>query len=47
MSFRIQLFKSLLNKKFPWNTSLSGSTIMYQEINKFNVDVFSLNFLRV
>ena len=44
-----ELFKSLLNKKFPWNTSLSGSTIMYRRNpNKFNVDmVFSLNFLRV
>ena len=44
-----QLFKSLLAGKFPWNTSLSGSTIMYKrEPNKFNVDmVFSLNFLRV
>ena len=44
-----ELFKSLLSGKFPWNTSLSGSTIMYQRNpNKFNVDmVFSLNFLRV
>tara|TARA_B110000037_G_scaffold220356_1_gene287981 strand:- start:6559 stop:7902 length:1344 start_codon:yes stop_codon:yes gene_type:complete len=44
-----QLFKSLLSGKFPWNTSLSGSTIMYKRNpNKFNVDmVFSLNFLRV
>lgn len=43
-----QLFKSLLNGKFPWNTSLSGSTIMYKRNpNKFNIDmVFSLNFLR-
>ena len=43
-----QLFKSLLSGKFPWNTSLSGSTIMYERTpNKFNVDmVFSLNFLR-
>jgi len=44
-----QLFKSLLSGKYPWNTSLSGSTIMYKRNpNKFNVDmVFSLNFLRV
>ena len=44
-----QLFKSLLSGKFPWNTSLSGSTIMYKRNpNKFNVDmIFSLNFLRV
>lgn len=44
-----ELFKSLLIGKFPWNTSLSGSTIMYKRNpNKFNVDmVFSLNFLRV
>jgi len=44
-----QLFKSLLSGKFPWNTSLSGSTIMYKRNpNKFNVDmVFSLNFLRL
>ena len=44
-----QLFKSLLNGKFPWNTSLSGSTIMYRRIpNTFNVDMlFSLNFLRI
>ena len=44
-----QLFRSLLTGKFPWNTSLSGSTIMYKRIpNKFNVDmIFSLNFLRV
>ena len=44
-----QLFRSLLKGKFPWNTSLSGSTIMYRRIpNKFNVDMmFSLNFLRV
>jgi len=43
-----QLFKSLLDGKFPWNTSLSGSTIMYKRNpNKFNIDmVFSLNFLR-
>ena len=43
------LFQSLLNKKFPWNTSLSGSTIMFKrKPNKYNVDmVFSLNFLRV
>ncbi|RPG61117.1 MAG: hypothetical protein CBD98_004050 [Flavobacteriaceae bacterium TMED238] len=44
-----QLFKSLLDGKFPWNTSLSGSTIMYKRNpNKFNIDmVFSLNFLRI
>ena len=44
-----QLFNSLLIGKFPWNTSLSGSTIMYnRNPNKFNVDmVFSLNFLRI
>jgi len=44
-----QLFKSLLKGKFPWNTSLSGSTIMYKRSpNVFNVDmVFSLNFLRM
>ena len=44
-----QLFNSLLMGKFPWNTSLSGSTIMYnRNPNKFNVDmVFSLNFLRI
>ena len=43
-----QLFKSMLIGKFPWNTSLSGSTIMYKrKPNKFNVDMlFSLNFLR-
>ena len=43
------LFKSLLAGKFPWNTSLSGSTIMYKRSpNKFNIDmIFSLNFLRV
>ena len=43
------LFKALLKRKFPWNTSLSGSTIMYRRIpNKFNVDMmFSLNFLRI
>ena len=42
------LFKSLLCGKFPWNTSLSGSTIMYKRNpEKFNVDMlFSLNFLR-
>jgi len=44
-----QLFKSLLLGKFPWNTSLSGSTIMFKRYpNKYNVDmVFSLNFLRI
>ena len=43
-----QLFKSMLIGKFPWNTSLSGSTIMYKrKPNKFNVNMlFSLNFLR-
>ncbi len=43
-----QLFDSLIKGKFPWNTSLSGSTIMYKRYpNKFNVDMmFSLNFLR-
>tara|TARA_Y100000590_G_scaffold462131_1_gene625461 strand:+ start:87 stop:1427 length:1341 start_codon:yes stop_codon:yes gene_type:complete len=42
------LFKSLINGKFPWNTSLSGSTIMYnRNPNEFNIDmVFSLNYLR-
>ena len=44
-----KLFKSLINGKFPWNTSLSGSTIMYKrKPNIFDVDmVFSLNFLRI
>ena len=44
-----QLFKSLLIGRFPWNTSLSGSTIMYKRNpNKFNVDMlFSLNFLKI
>ena len=43
-----QLFESLLRGKFPWNTSLTGSTIMYKRNpNIFNVDMqFSLNFLR-
>ena len=43
------LFKSLLSGRFPWNTSLTGSTIMYKRTpNIFNVDQqFSLNFLRV
>jgi len=43
------LFKALLKRKFPWNTSLFSSTIMYRRIpNKFNVDMmFSLNFLRI
>jgi len=43
------LFKSLLLGRFPWNTSLTGSTIMYKRTpNIFNVDQqFSLNFLRV
>ena len=44
-----ELFKSLLNGKFPWNTSLSGSTIMFKRSpNKYIFDMFtSLNFLRV
>lgn len=44
-----ELFKSLLIGKFPWNTSLSGSTIMFKRNpNIFNVDmVLSLNFLRI
>lgn len=43
-----KLFNSLLNGRFPWNTSLTGSTIMYRRSpNIFNVDLqFSLNFLR-
>ena len=43
------LFESLLAGKFPWNTSLSGSTIMFKRRpNTFNSNmVFSLNFLRV
>ncbi len=43
-----QLFKLLLSGKLPWNTSQSGSTIMYKRSpNNFNVDmIFSLNFLR-
>ena len=43
------LFESLLKGRFPWNTSLTGSTIMYKRNpNIFNVDMqFSLNFLRV
>lgn len=43
-----QLFESLLKGRFPWNTSLTGSTIMYKRNpNIFNVDLqFSLNFLR-
>ena len=42
------LFKSLLSGRFPWNTTLTGSTIMYKRTpNIFNVDQqFSLNFLR-
>ena len=41
-----QLFKLLLSGKLPWNTSQSGSTIMYKRSpNNFNVDmIFSLNF---
>ena len=44
-----QLFESLLRGRFPWNTSLTGSTIMYRRNpDIFNVDLqFSLNFLRV
>ncbi len=44
-----KLFDALIKGIFPWNTSLSGSTIMYNRVpNKFNVDMlFSLNFLRV
>ena len=43
-----QLFESLLRGKFPWNTSLTGSTIMYKRNpDIFNIDLqFSLNFLR-
>ena len=43
-----KLFDSLISSKFPWNTSLSGSTILYKRTpNKFNIDmVFSLNFLK-
>ena len=43
-----QLFESLLRGRFPWNTSLTGSTIMYKRNpDIFNVDLqFSLNFLR-
>ena len=43
-----KLFESLITSKFPWNTSLSGSTILYKRTpNKFNIDmVFSLNFLK-
>lgn len=42
------LFESLLKGRFPWNTSLTGSTILYKRNpNVFNVDLqFSLNFLR-
>jgi hypothetical protein len=41
------LFKSLLKRRFPWNTSLSGSTILFKRYpNKFYPDmVSSLNFL--
>lgn len=44
-----KLFKFLLLGKFPWNTSISGSTILFRrKPNKFNVDLtFSLNFLRI
>ena len=44
-----QLFESLIRGKFPWNTSLTGSTIMYKRNpDIFNVDLqFSLNFLRL
>ena len=43
------LFKSLLTGKFPWNTSLSGSTVMFKRYpNTFHPNmVFSLNFLRI
>jgi hypothetical protein len=43
------LFESLLAGNFPWNTSLSGSTIMFKRRpNKFNSNmVFSLNFLKI
>ena len=43
------LFESLLKGRFPWNTSLTGSTIMYKRNpNIFNVDMqFSLNFLKL
>ena len=45
----IQLFKALLEGKFPWNTSLSGSTIFFKRYpNEYNINqVFSLNFLRI
>ena len=43
------LFNNLLKGKFPWNTSVSGSTIMFKRNpDIYNVDMdFSLNFLRV
>jgi hypothetical protein len=43
------LFESLLAGNFPWNTSLSGSTIMFKRRpNKFDSNmVFSLNFLKI
>lgn len=43
-----ELFDCLLSGRYPWNTSLTGSTIMYKRSpNIFNVDLqFSLNFLR-
>jgi len=45
----LDLFKNLLKGKFPWNTSISGSTILFKRNpNIYNVDLdFSLNFLRV
>lgn len=44
-----KLFYFLLTKKFPWNTSISGSTIMFKRFpNKFiPTMVFSLNFLKI
>ena len=45
----LDLFKNLLKGNFPWNTSISGSTILFKRNpNIYNVDLdFSLNFLRV
>lgn len=42
------LFSSLLKGEFPWNTSVSGSTIFFKRYpNKYDINqVFSLNFLR-
>ena len=44
-----QLFEQLLLGKLPWNTSLSGSVIMFKrKPNIYNVDMdFALNFLRL